>query len=101
GWLGGNSWLTTPTGGSGSERAGRGGLERCAPGGELAQHLVPGAAWAVDQPGAEAVLPTYFVPRQEVLKVPGRVGGLGRGVAAAAAGRVRQADALGAVEPHH
>src|SRR5262249_50166796 len=65
---------------------------------EFLENLGTAAALAVDGPGAEAIFFFYLILRQQELKVPGRVGRLLIPADAPAAGRVREADALGTVE---
>src|SRR5262245_25687901 len=81
-----------PTPLPGGERGEVGGspLQPLRPPLDLAQNLCAGAALAVGQAGTEAVLPPYFVPGDDILKVPRRVRGLQVRVGAAAAGRMRE-----------
>src|SRR5262249_34926162 len=62
--------------------------------------LAPRTAFAINQPPLEAVFLQHVVLRDDELKVPGRVAGLRLAVVAAAAGRVREANALAPVEHH-
>src|SRR5262249_2214761 len=71
---------------------------RLAPGLVLAQHLGPTAPRPVDHPRPEFVVPLHLVARQQVLKVPGRVGRLLFLVHPAAARRMGETNALGPVE---
>src|SRR5262249_29778016 len=59
---------------------------------------VPATAFAVHDAGAETVFMLYFVVWQEILEIPGRIGGLPLKVRAAAAGRMRETDPDGALE---
>src|SRR5919198_1395967 len=68
------------------------------PGLVLPHHFTARTALTVDQPAAEAILLQHLVTRHDELKVPRRVRRLEVLVQAAAAGRVREADALRAVE---
>src|SRR5437660_1544738 len=68
---------------------------------ELSQHLGARAALVVDGPSPEAVLPLDFIGGDDELEVPGGVGGLQLGVAAAAAGRMGETEARAAFEHHH
>src|SRR6516162_756768 len=65
---------------------------------DFLEHFGPAATLAVCQPDAKAVLLIYFVFRQDVLKVPGRVTGLQFTIAAPARRRMREADAFGPIE---
>src|SRR5262249_18478424 len=65
---------------------------------EFLENLGTAAALAVDGPGAEAIFFFYIIFRPQELKVPYRVRRLLVPADPTAAGRVREADALGTVE---
>src|SRR5579864_9450047 len=60
--------------------------------------LVPRTFFPIHCPKANLVFLSYFVSRQEILKVPSRVGRLQIFVEAATAGRMRETDAFRSVE---
>src|SRR6516162_1369728 len=65
---------------------------------DFLEHFGPAATLTVCQPNAKAVLLIYFVFRQNVLKVPGRVTGLQFTITATARRRMREANAFRAIE---
>src|SRR5439155_3882826 len=64
----------------------------------LMSDLIATASGPINSPNSKLVLLSYFVPRQEILKIPGGVGGLGFFVDAAAAGGMSKANSFRSVE---